>query len=505
MKLTWRIWMLIAFLIFSLISIFSIPPQFLEKGLIVKSVEQNSSVFDLGLRAGMIIQEINGQTIETIEDYSNSMSIFSDLQEHKLDIKTKEVEIINLFSAEIVDQIQLEEIPFTRIQTGLDIRGGARALVGSEEKLTNSEVEDLIAVSQERLNIYGLSDVKLKRVSDLSGNNYMLVEIAGSTPSDLQDLIAKQGKFEAKIGNDTVFRGGDEDITYVARSGQDSGIYDCRQSSEEQWVCLFRFAISLSVDAAENYAQVTKNIPINATNPAYLEKTIDFYLDDIMTDSLLISKDLQGSDVTQHSIQGSGSGTTQKEAYDNAQQDMKKLQTVLITGSLPFKLKIVKTDQISPVLGQGFIRKIFLAGLFALIAVSLVILIRYRSWKISLALLVASISEVVIILGFASLINWNLDLPSIAGIIATIGTGVDHLIVILDESRNTSESIKERIKKALFIVMTAYFTTVVALLPLYWAGAGLLKGFAVTTLIGITTGVLITRPAFADIIKKLSN
>jgi len=51
--------------------------------------------------------------------------------------------------------------------------------------------------------------------------------------------------------------------------------------------------------------------------------------------------------------------------------------------------------------------------------------------------------------------------------------------------------------------MGAYFTSIVAMLPLYWAGAGLLKGFAVTTIIGITTGVLITRPAFADMIRKI--
>jgi preprotein translocase subunit SecD len=43
----------------------------------------------------------------------------------------------------------------------------------------------------------------------------------------------------------------------------------------------------------------------------------------------------------------------------------------------------------------------------------------------------------------------------------------------------------------------------VALIPLLWAGAGLLKGFAITTIIGITIGVLITRPAFAEMVKKI--
>jgi preprotein translocase subunit SecD len=36
-----------------------------------------------------------------------------------------------------------------------------------------------------------------------------------------------------------------------------------------------------------------------------------------------------------------------------------------------------------------------------------------------------------------------------------------------------------------------------------WAGAGLLKGFAITTIIGISVGVFITRPAFSEIVKKI--
>jgi len=113
-------------------------------------------------------------------------------------------------------------------------------------------------------------------------------------------------------------------------------------------------------------------------------------------------------------------------------------------------------------------------------------------------------SEIIIILGIASLIEWNIDLPGIAGILATVGTGIDQQIIILDEARQSlSLSIKQRMKRAFTIILGAYFTAVVALLPLLWAGAGLLKGFAVTTIIGITAGVLITRPAFADMIRRI--
>jgi len=70
-------------------------------------------------------------------------------------------------------------------------------------------LNDLIAVSEQRLNVYGLTDVKFFKVRTSSGDNMMGIEIAGTSPDDLEELIAKQGKFEAKIGNDTVFIGGD--------------------------------------------------------------------------------------------------------------------------------------------------------------------------------------------------------------------------------------------------------------------------------------------------------
>ena len=112
--------------------------------------------------------------------------------------------------------------------------------------------------------------------------------------------------------------------------------------------------------------------------------------------------------------------------------------------------------------------------------------------------------EIIILLGIASAIKWNLDLPSIVGILVMIGTGVDQQIVILDESLSKrAGSMKEKLRWGLYIVMAAYFTTMFSLIPLWWAGAGLLRGFMVTTLIGLTIGVLITRPAFADMLKIL--
>ncbi len=503
-KLTWKIWLLIIFLILSLLAIFGFPPTFAEQGLIIKSVEQNSTAMNAGLSSGEILKSVDGQQIKTIEDYANAIESFfsaNSTENQKLILVTNSGEKI-LFTNH-PPEITLKAISATRINLGLDLEGGSRALVAPEEEISQSQLSELIDLTRERFNVYGLKDIVIRPVSDLSGNNYMLVEIAGASPADLESLISEQGKFEAKIGNETAFIGGNRDITHVSTSGQEAGIESC-DAFEGGEVCRFRFSIYLSEAAAQRQAEITSKLEANLENPGYLSEKLDLYVDDVLLDSLFISEDLKAVPSTQISIQGSGKGTTRQEAFDDAQSSMKKLQTILKTGSLPYKLNIVKLDTISPLLGQKFINSIFLAGLVAILAVSLIVLMRYRKIKSSLALLLTSFSEVIIILGIAAVIHWNLDLPSIAGILAVIGTGVDQQIVILDESRmSISISIKEKIKRALFIILGSYATTFFAMLPLLFAGAGLLRGFAVTTLIGITTGVLITRPAFADIIAKI--
>lgn len=502
MKIPFRVWILIIILA---LSVLAIRPTF-ESGVVVKSVSPNSLLGEQGLSTGEIIKKVNGQKITQLEDYSDVISsTFISSKEVKLEVETKQNSYL-IYTNES-PEIVVANVPQTKIQTGLDIRGGARALVQPEQKLTDSQLQDLIDVSNNRFNVFGLSDVKIRAVTDLSGNQFMLVEIAGATPDDLEDLISKQGKFEANIGNETIFVGGQEDITSVCRNdARCAGITSCFPSTGGT-VCSFSFTIYLSEKAAQKHAQVTSAIPIDPESGGqYLSENLSLVLDGESVEELRISSGLKGQTATQISIQGSGQGATQEEAFENAQAQMHKLQTILITGSLPYKLEIVKLDTISPVLGNEFTNLILFAGIAAILAVALIIFIRYRNFKASLALLLTSFSELIIILGVAALIRWNLDLPSIAGILATIGTGVDDQIVILDEARNGKEtSIKTRLKRALFVVMGAYVTSLVSLLPLYWAGAGLFKGFAITSIIGISAGVFITRPAFADLIKKLEN
>ena len=154
----------------------------------------------------------------------------------------------------------------------------------------------------------------------------------------------------------------------------------------------------------------------------------------------------------------------------------------------------------------NFVKNAILAGLAAMLAVGIVIFLRYRSFKIAIPMIFTMLSELFIVLGFATLIKFNLDLAAIAGIIASIGTGVNDQIVIADEvlakGKEFEFRTKQKIKRAFFIIFAAFSAIVVAMIPLFFAGTGLLTGFALTTIAGITIGVLITRPAYGMFLEK---
>jgi len=193
------------------------------------------------------------------------------------------------------------------------------------------------------------------------------------------------------------------------------------------------------------------------------------------------------------------------------------------------------------------------AALFAVVIVIVIVFIRYRSLKVALPIAFIGMSEVLIILGIASngdstiwgivlLINfiivvsawwkknevdmfiwagaillplvgifgaWTIDLPAIGGIIAALGTGVDHQIIIADEAlsgekKERAYTVKDKMKRAFFIIFGAAATTIFAMLPLIFLGIGFIKGFAITTIVGVLVGTLITRPAYAKIIEMLN-
>jgi len=349
-KNIFKSWRVILLLIAIVLAVVSIAPNPWTEGVAIRSIDKNSSAAIAGIvnpnptdspMSRERITSINNVPIKTVEDY---YAFTKDLMINQtIQVKTTkgfyrlivlpeiETEYLDELEEVIIEDIEevnetindttvlvnktvnktverqktidhiigvqdigfnVYDAPKTNLRKGLDLAGGTRVLLQPERELDINDMDVMLANLKERLNVFGLSDVVVREASDLSGNQYLLVEIAGANDEEVKELLAKQGKFEAKVGNVTVFKGG-TDVTYVCRSADCSGIdpsVGCGQYSADQWTCRFRFTISLSAEAAQKQADATKDLEIiqEEGREGYLSEKLYLYLDDQLVDELNI-------------------------------------------------------------------------------------------------------------------------------------------------------------------------------------------------------------------------
>jgi preprotein translocase subunit SecD len=194
----------------------------------------------------------------------------------------------------------------------------------------------------------------------------------------------------------------------------------------------------------------------------------------------------------------------------NNLSEAQELQINLNAGALPTELNISAGTNyfLQPSLAQEFKLFSLITGLIAWLAVAGMVFLRYGSPRVAIPMLMTAIAEVFLLLGFASAIGLALDLSHIAGFIAVIGTGVDDLIIIADEILQegkvaTGRVFQNRFRKAFWVIGAAAATTIIAMSPLTVLSLGDLTGFAIVTIVGVLIGVLVTRPAYGDILRNL--
>ncbi|WP_075937174.1 MMPL family transporter [Halosegnis longus] len=194
----------------------------------------------------------------------------------------------------------------------------------------------------------------------------------------------------------------------------------------------------------------------------------------------------------------------------NSQEDARELEINLRAGALPSALDVESgtTYFLQPSLAQDFKFLSLVTGVVAVLAVSLTVFIRYREPGVALPMILTAGAEVYLLLGFAALIGLALDLSHIAGFIAVIGTGVDDLIIIADEILqgervSTGRVFESRFRKAFWVIGAAAATTIIAMSPLAVLSLGDLQGFAIVTIVGVLLGVLVTRPAYGNILRNV--
>lgn len=171
-------------------------------------------------------------------------------------------------------------------------------------------------------------------------------------------------------------------------------------------------------------------------------------------------------------------------------QEANDLAIVLRAGALPAPLKIIQDLTVGPSLGQDSIDKGVQATLIAGVMVVLFMVVYY---KLSGAIAdFALVLNLICLLGALSALNATLTLPGIAGIVLTIGMGVDSNVLIFERIREELRQAKAvrlavdgGYNKALLTIVDSHVTTLITGVALFLFGTGPIKGFAVTLCLGI--------------------
>jgi preprotein translocase subunit SecD len=172
-------------------------------------------------------------------------------------------------------------------------------------------------------------------------------------------------------------------------------------------------------------------------------------------------------------------------------QEANDLAIVLRAGALPAPLKIIQDLTVGPSLGQDSIAKGIRATLFAGLLVVVFMMVYYKMSGVIADF--ALVLNLICLIGALAALNATLTLPGIAGIILTIGMGVDSNVLIFERIREELRqgkpvrlAVDSGYDKALLTIIDSHVTTLITGLVLFLFGTGPIKGFAVTLCLGIT-------------------
>jgi preprotein translocase subunit SecD len=194
-----------------------------------------------------------------------------------------------------------------------------------------------------------------------------------------------------------------------------------------------------------------------------------------------------------------------------SEQQSKDLSMVLRSGALPAGIKYLEERTVGPSLGADSIKSGVRAAVVGMLAVLIFMLVYYRGAGINAD--VALILNLIILLGFLGFSQATLTLPGIAGVILTVGMGVDSNVLIFErireELRNGKtppSAVEQGFKHAWITIVDTHVTTIVSAFILFIFGTGPVKGFAVTLTFGLLanlfTAVFVSRVIFDYVLSR---
>ena len=406
-------------------------------------------------------------------------------------------------------EVTAEGVTTDDLAAALDAAGYEYETV--REGVTETTRAEVVRILENKINEAGLSGGTVQQVTTAQGDNFVLVEAPGRDASSVRELVSERGTvvieayYPTADGNytrETVLQ--QENFQSIGTAQDDASGAFVPVTVSEPIAPEFQQSMRDSGLAQQGGTRCTYQADRTSTEPCLL-----LVVNGEVTNAFGMSPGLADSLRT-----GEWAGNPVFQLQTTNVSEAQEVSINLRAGALPAQLDFSEesggtTSFISPSQGADFRTNSLVTGIIAVLAVSATVFVRYKDVRVAAPMVVTALSEVVILLGFAAGIGYPLDLSVIAGFIAVIGTGVDDLIIIADEVMaegeiNSRRVFQSRFRKAFWVIGAAAATTIIAMSPLAILSLGDLQGFAIFTILGVVVGVLITRPAYGDILRSLT-
>jgi len=397
---------------------------------------------------------------------------------------------------------------------GLDLQGGMQVLLEVDDsklpagtEITPEQLDDAKSILENRSNGLGVSEV----IFQVAGNRRILGEFPGLTNTEEVVAILKEtGQLEfVDMGSTPVQEGliikttyGQTDQTAQPTTNATAAVEATPQSTESAsptptatpaeekvWTTVMTGTDLKSVAVTtDNLGKPV--VSFELTNEGqkifaeYTTNNVGKYLG-IVLDKKVISTPVINTAITEGKGIIEGNFTVESA---NA------LAIQLRYGSLPVPLKVVESRVIGPTLGQDSLNKSMVAGLIGFAIVALFMMIYYR--VPGAVAVIAIINYAILTLAIFKLIPVTITLPGIAGFLLSTGGALDANILIFERmkeelrnGRTLIQAVELGWKRAWPSIRDSNIATIITSVILFWFGstfgATIVKGFAVTLLLGV--------------------
>jgi preprotein translocase subunit SecD len=357
---------------------------------------------------------------------------------------------------------------------------------------------------ERRINALGLTEPTIQ----LHGrnDNEILVQLPGEgDPTRAKGVIQQTGQLQLKLVEDpSVYtseadalqkHGGVLPAGSELVQGRDQSRPGSSAPAGENWYILSRSSIITGRDlrsatpnrSTTNPGQYQVNFTLSADAARTFGPFTASHIGQQM--AIVLEKKVYSAPVINGRIDDSG------EISGNFSQDSAQdLALVLRSGALPASIRYLEERTVGPSLGADSIRHGVQASVLSLLVVMIFMLAYYRLSGANAVL--ALILNLIILLAALAMFGAVLTLPGIAGVILTIGMGVDSNVLVFERIReelrngkSAASAVQAGFDKAFLTIIDTHVTTVVSAFFLFLFGTGPIKGFAITLTIGLIANV----------------